>query len=51
MTKQEIQDLYDELQALHAESVKGLTEQEQADKVQADLQAIRDSKPGAILHG
>ena len=51
MTKQEIQDLYDELQALYEASIEGLTEQEQADKVQADLQAIRDSKPGDILHG
>jgi len=51
MTSEEVQAIHEDIKAKSDAELALLTEQEQADKVQADLQEIRDSKPGDICHG
>ena len=51
MNKEEIAAIQAEIAAAAQTELDKLNEQEQADKVQADLQEIRDSKQGDIHHG
>ena len=51
MNQEEIAAIQAEIAAAAQIELDQLNEQEQADKVQADLQEIRDSKRGDIHHG